>query len=91
MEAAAAISYITKKIRKGFGATRPALPNIFFVWFEHLTSVRSVFLADEHLESAATPCDVRPHAADRIRLDHGVNARGFECSFGNVRLRLAPE
>ena len=59
--------------------------------FQHCACVIRVLLADEHFESTASPGDVRPHAADRIGLDDGVDARCFQCTFGQIRLRLTSE
>jgi hypothetical protein len=58
---------------------------------KYLASGSGVFIADQHLEPEAAPCQMIPHAASGVRLDHGIDAGGFEHALGKVRLSFRPE
>lgn len=58
---------------------------------KYLASGSGVFIADQHFEPEATPCQMIAHAAGGVRLDHGIDAGGFEHTLGKVRLSFRPE
>jgi len=58
---------------------------------KYFASGSGVFIADQHLEPEAAPCQMIAHAAGGVRLDHGIDAGGFEHTLGKVRLSFRPE
>jgi hypothetical protein len=50
-----------------------------------------VFLAHEHLVTASVECNIGTVATNRIRLDHGINARRFQRALCEIRFPLVGE
>ena len=57
---------------------------------QYFPGVGGVLLAHQKLEAGARPCDVVALASGRIRLDHGIDARGLERALGEIGFDLGP-
>lgn len=50
-----------------------------------------IFLSHEHLVTTGVECNIRTVATNRIRLDHGINARRFQRALCEIRFPLVAE
>lgn len=62
-----------------------------FARLKNLLRRRLVLGANEQFESTGGPRHVRPHAAHRVALDHGVDLGGLQRALSHFRFRQRTE